>query len=220
MNTLIVIPAFNSQKNINALINKISKITGNDILIYDDGSMPELIINQNCENTLKILRNKINKGKGHALKKSFDYGLINNYSHILTIDSDMQHDPEQINAFLKADSDILLVSGRRYFSKSMPLHRRLSNYITSAIISFLVKNKIFDSQCGYRRYKLSLLYGKDFEEDGFQLESEILLKCINKNTSIEHVKIPTIYNNSKSSIKNISDTFKFIKLIGRHCFAR
>ena len=89
MNILIVIPAFNSQKNINALINKISKITGNDILIYDDGSIPELIINQNCENTLKILRNKINKGKGHVLKKSFDYGLINNYSHILTIDSDM-----------------------------------------------------------------------------------------------------------------------------------
>jgi len=220
MNTLIAIPAFNSQKNLNILINKISKITDNDILVYDDGSTPEIIINQNCENTLKILRNKNNKGKGHALKKSFDYGLINNYSHILTIDSDMQHDPNQIVNFLKIDPDILLVIGKRCFSRPMPLQRRISNYLTSSIISFLVKNKISDSQSGYRRYKISLLYNKKFKEDGFHLESEILLECINKNTSIEHIDIPTIYNDSKSSIKNISDTFKFLRLIGRYCFAR
>ena len=102
----------------------------------------------------------------------------------------------------------------------MPLHRRVSNYLTSSIISFLVKNKIFDSQCGYRRYKVSLLSDQKFKEDGFQLESEILLKCIDTNTPIKHIDIPTIYNDSKSSIKNISDTFKFIKLIGRHCFVR
>ena len=87
-------------------------------------------------------------------------------------------------------------------------------------LNTLVKNRIFDSQCGYRRYKISLLSDKEFKENGFQFESEILLKCINKDISIKHIDIPTIYNNSKSSIKNISDTFKFIKLIGRHCFVR
>ena len=220
MNTLIVIPAFNSQKSINILIDKISKITDNDILIYDDGSIPELIIDESSSNMLKILRNKTNKGKGYTLKESFNYALINNYTHILTIDSDMQHDPSLISKFLKIEPNILLVIGRRYFTKPMPLHRRLSNHLTSSIISFLVKNRISDSQCGYRRYKISLLSDKEFKENGFQFESEILLKCINKNSSIEHINIPTIYNDSKSSIKSMPDTLKFIKLIGRCCFVR
>ena len=83
-----------------------------------------------------------------------------------------------------------------------------------------LKNRIFDSQSGYRRYKTSLLSNEKFKEDGFQLESEILLKCINKNTPIEHINIPTTYNDSKSSIKNMSDTLKFVKLIGRYCFVK
>ena len=102
----------------------------------------------------------------------------------------------------------------------MPIHRCISNKLTSFIISRIINNKIYDSQSGFRRYKIDLFRNKSLNEDGYHLESEILLKCINRSSKIKHIDIPTIYNDSHSSIKNFSDTFKFVLLIWRHCFAR
>jgi len=112
-----------------------------------------------------------------------------------------------------------LVVGKRDFSKPMPFHRRISNKITSFIISILIRKKIKDSQCGYRKYKISSFNINSCIEKGFHFESEILLKSINRKSIIKHVNIETIYNmGNNSSIKNFSDTLKFISLIRRFCF--
>ena len=96
----------------------------------------------------------------------------------------------------------------------MPFLRRLSNKITSKIISKLTNNTILDSQCGYRRYRLEDVLSESYTEKGFQFESEVLIKCLNDNTSMTQIKIETIYDkNNKSYINHVSDTLKFIKLI-------
>ena len=60
------------------------------------------------------------------------------------------------------------------------------------------------------KYKFNNLY---YNEDGYLFESEVLLKSINHREQIDFVEIPTIYNNSKSHINKIFDTYNFIKLI-------
>jgi len=218
MKPLIVIPAYNSNNFINKLIKKIIDQTDVEILVIDDGSINKITIDN--KNDVILIRNKTNRGKGYVLKKAIKYALKNSFTHILTMDSDLQHDPKHLNEFLEFEKDVDIVFGRREFSNPMPIHRIFSNKITSFIISFLVKNKIKDSQSGYRRYKLSLFKNVNLKENGFHFESELILKCVNKNTKIGHILIDTIYNNSISSINNFSDTYKFIKLIFRHCFAK
>ena len=98
----------------------------------------------------------------------------------------------------------------------MPIHRKLSNKITTALISRVTGREIFDSQCGFRRYNISLINSFNYKEDGFQFESEVLIKCLSQGASIDQVKIETIYDkNNKSYIRHVSDTFKFIRLILR-----
>ena len=53
-------------------------------------------------------------------------------------------------------------------------------------------------------------------EHGFQFESEVLIKILSNNGTIDHIEIPTIYTQENSSINNILDTFKFIRLILRY----
>ena len=101
----------------------------------------------------------------------------------------------------------------------MPFHRKLSNVITSQILSILLSKPIKDSQCGYRRYKLSSIVSQNIEEKGYLFESEILLKTINENSTIENMPIPTIYSGSKSNINNVRDTLGFVKLIIKHIIA-
>ena len=132
------------------------------------------------------------------------------------MDSDSQHNPQDLIKFLSINSNFTFVIGKRKFNNSMPIHRRLSNIITSFIISKLCNTPIYDSQSGYRRYKLTAVCSETYNESGFQFESEVLIKLLKyNNCTIQHVDIDTIYNNESSSINNINDTIKFIKLIAR-----
>ena len=101
----------------------------------------------------------------------------------------------------------------------MPIHRILSNTLTSFIISTLKNKKIKDSQCGFRRYKTSSINIESFNEYGYLFETELLLNNIHEKSKNENVPISTIYNDSKSSINNVGDTIKFIKVIMRYIFA-
>ena len=219
MKLLILIPCYNTHKYLTVLLSNLLTQTSDDILIVDDGSSPPISKNKFNKNNLFLIRNEINKGKGYTLKKGFKFALENNYTHVITLDGDMQHDPLEINKFSKHNKDIEFLLGYRKFDKPMPLSRIVSNTITSKIISILKNKTINDSQCGYRRYKIDAIKDYIFNEDGYVFESEILLKCINKNTSIENIKIKAIYDGSPSHINKVTDTVKFIKLIMRYIIA-
>ena len=117
---------------------------------------------------LMTKRNNINKGKGYSLMKGIHYALENGYTHGITLDADLQHDPACIPEFLSIDENISIVCGKRDLKGSMPCHRRLSYIITSKIVSFICHTKLYDSQCGYRRYKLNDVCSETYMENGFQ----------------------------------------------------
>ena len=218
MKILILIPCYNTHAYIHDLISQIKSYTNHDILIYDDGSSPPIKKHSDWEN-IYFLRNELNSGKGSTLFSGFKYAKNANYTHVITLDGDMQHSPKDINKFIKVDSSIDFVFGCRRFRKPMPIHRILSNTITSFIVSILVNKKIKDTQCGYRRYKLSTLDIAAMDNRGYLYETEVLLKSISAKTSFKNLNIETIYSDSISSINNIKDTFRFIKVIMRHVFA-
>ena len=217
MKPIIIIPAYNPPKSFSALLQNVQSITSMPIIIIDDGSTP--IIETQDANTILLLRNKNNSGKGFSLIRGFNEALNRGYSHAITMDADSQHDPNILKSFIEVNENISIVLGNRYFNANMPLHRRISNKLTSSVISFICQEKILDSQCGYRRYKLDNVFSETYMEHGFQFESEVLIKLLCNNCTFHHIEIPTIYSQEKSSMNNIWDTIKFIRLIIR-CLIR
>ena len=212
MNCSIIIPAYNEDTTIYTLIDSISKNYSLPIIVVDDGSDIEIKVSA-LENTY-VLRNDGNKGKGYSVLKGISYSSSLGFSHSIVLDADLQHDVNDIEKFLKTgEGDLVL--GYRELASPMPIHRRLSNRLTSWFISKISGFKIKDSQCGFRMYKNSLLEKEDFKEKGFQFESEILLK-LPKETKIRQIPIKLIYNDKKSHINKVKDTGRFIKLIFRH----
>ena len=104
--------------------------------------------------------------------------------------------------------------------KSMPGHRVLSNVLTSYIISWFTGQQIKDSQCGFRLIHRDVLKKIKLTENGYQLESEMLLESAKKGFLIDWVSIPTIYNAEKSYIGHFSDTFRFTRLMFRELKGR
>ena len=137
LNIAILIPSYNEGKRIGDVIKKC--FTYNlDIIILNDGSTDntfEVLKEFEAQENKKviIITHPENKGKGEALKTGFDYVVSNNYSGVITIDADGQHDTREINDFLaevsKNDPD-LIVGSRFNNTKGMPFIRRFVNYFT------------------------------------------------------------------------------------------
>ena len=216
--TAILIPSYNSNERLSRLIKQIKGQYSNHIIVVDDGSFVPIELEHK---DISLIQNESNMGKGISLKRGFDFARQKGFSHAVTMDSDLQHDPKELPRFLDSKSDLDFVLGYRERSASMPISRKFSNGITSLIISKLIGVKIKDSQCGYRRYSLEAINNIKFLEAGFQFESEVLIKGVSAHSKLEQVKISTIYDkDNKSYIKHFSDTLKFIRLILRSIFKK
>ena len=221
MKPILIIPCFNDNGYLKELLNSETlKDSDFDILVLDDGS-DDKVSKEKIGMDFDLIRNRTNRGKGYSIKKGFKYALDRDYTHAVTLDADLQHDPKYINDFIKIDDDVDIVIGARSFDGDMPFLRRFSNSITSFIVSKLIGKRVYDSQSGYRRYRLSSIPFDQCLENGFQFESEILINTLRqKHSTLDHVTISTLYNDEKSSINNALDTYKFIKLIVRKIIAR
>jgi len=199
-----------------ALINRIRTITQIPLMIVDDGSIDGLQ-DKSIPGAI-YLRHKTNHGKGAALKTGLNEARALAYTHAITLDADGQHDPKLIPTFLQRISDshsALIIGERDLIGNAMPLHRRLSNNITSLILSLRTGRHIVDSQVGYRAYPLNDSSLWNSREDGFQFESDVFIRAGKLNMALVWQPIPVIYSKEGSHMHLLKDTLRFVRTILR-----
>lgn len=124
---LIIIPAYNEEKNIGSFIQKMKKSKIEDIadiLVINDGSTDntEAVVRQ-CE--VDILNKPLNMGYGSTLQLGYKYAKERNYQYIIQIDGDGQHDASNIKVIIdalkgkssKSTEQPDIVIGSRFLSK-------------------------------------------------------------------------------------------------------
>jgi glycosyltransferase involved in cell wall biosynthesis len=197
-------------------------VNRSDILIVDDGSTDDTLpIAQRCG--VSVASHGRNLGKGAALKTGFDIGRSQSYDTIVTLDADLQHPPELIPSLVhpikdgKAD---LVIGARHRHGTTMSIARRISNALTSALVTWRVGQKIPDSQSGFRAIRSEILKAIPLTTSRYETETELLIKAADQGFRIGHVSIPTIYAGEASGIRHIVDTCRFIRLFFRLLFHR
>ncbi|MCC7431644.1 glycosyltransferase family 2 protein [bacterium] len=222
VNFCVVIPAFNSEKTLAELLERVFRVvlSKQKILVVDDGSTDKTLeIAKNFG--VDFLKHTKNKGKGEALKTAFLWAKEKNFDFVLTLDADLQHLPELIPLFLenqkKTKSDLVIGSRMKVLSK-MPVHRIASNKITSFLLSLRTKQKIEDSQSGFRLHSKRLLEKLNLVSSRYELESELLIKAGLQGFKITFVDVPTIYNGEKSEIRVFRDVSNFVKIYFKSLF--
>ncbi|HOV99759.1 MAG TPA: glycosyltransferase family 2 protein [Bacteroidota bacterium] len=213
----ILIPAFNAEKTLPQLLERVRKVVPDALcVVVDDGSQ-DSTESVARENGAVVVHHACNCGKGAALRTGFSYLLsIPDVCYIITMDADLQHIPEDIPSFLKVEeqtnADIVIGKRQRKGSK-MPLHRRLSNTLTSWLVSTRTKLPILDSQCGYRLIRRNVIEVIQLESNGYEAETEFLLKAARNGFTIAHAPIQTVYNNEKSYMTNWHTTINFLNVL-------
>lgn len=215
MKSCVLIPSFNEEKTIGNIVKEITS-AGLDVIVVDDGSM-DGTGKAAAENGAIIMRNRENLGKGASLKYGFRYILEkSNFDAVITMDADGQHNPNDIQKLIsRADetTDDIIMGNRMSFTKNMPLVRRATNLFMSFLLSAICKQRIPDTQCGFRLIKRKVLEKIKLKSDNYDLESEILIKASRAKFKIGSVPVETIYRGELSKIDPLKDTFRFFGML-------
>ena len=155
MKNIIVIPTYNEKKNIKILIIKILKIFNNiEIIIVDDSPDQEIKKILSEFNTVFYIHREKKLGRGSAVLKGMNYALEkNDFTHLIEMDADLSHNPEEIKKNLNfiSENDVDLLISSRYLKESKiinwPLKRKVLSFFANLLAKFFFKSS------GKRLYK-------------------------------------------------------------------
>jgi glycosyltransferase involved in cell wall biosynthesis len=215
-NTAVVVPIYNSAEYLEELFERIFKFFPKENIFAINDASEDSSIEICDKSNINLINISVNKGKGNALQVGFEAAVKKNFKFAFSIDSDLQHKPEDFPDFLKKQNDhkFDLVIGKRNFSRSkMPLPRICSNRLTSYIVSLKTGQKIADSQCGFRLYNLDIIKDFKFRTKRYQFETEIIIKVAKADGRIGFIPIDTIYDGQRSYISHFRDIKNFIEIV-------
>ncbi|HHT19279.1 MAG: glycosyltransferase family 2 protein [Euryarchaeota archaeon] len=224
MKIITIIPAYNEEKTIAKVVEAVKYYS--DVVVVDDGSTDQtstLAANAGAY----ILNHSENMGKGAALKTGLNYAINCDYSKIVLLDGDGQHDPQYIPRLLEGINGADMIIGSRFLGvnpQNMPLQRKFSNGITTRLIRFVTGYPITDSQCGFRAIsKRAAPFFVDISYNDYVYESEVLCKASKNKLKVDEMPIKCVYGDEKSYvhfrhvIHYVMFTFRLLlcKLLGR-----
>ena len=221
MKICILIPAHNEAKNVGRLVSQI-RARVLDVIVVDDGSSDETGRIAREVGAI-VLTNTKNQGKGFSLQRGFDDVISRDYDALITMDGDGQHAFEDLEKFVtlfREKAPDIICGNRMANPAGMPFIRLATNRIMSWLISLVCRQKVYDSQCGYRLIRTDVLRNVQLSSSAFEIESEVLIKAAKKKYRIMSVPVRTIYAGEKSRINPFFDTVRFIVYIIRELFVR
>lgn len=151
--TLVVLPAFNEEASVGAVIAEVySAVSGISCLVVDDGSTDktaEISLLAGAE----VIQLPYNLGVGGAMRVGFNYAIANGFENVIQVDADGQHNPKDIPSLLEALSNADLVLGARFagegdYQARGP--RRWAMKVLAKILSKSSRTELTDTTSGFR----------------------------------------------------------------------
>ena len=219
---LIFLPAYNVEKEIFFVIQKIPKE------IFNKNSIKILIVNDfSSDNTAKeiekilekfkysfeVYNSKSNLGYGGVQKYAFQYAIDNSFEHTIMLHGDGQYAPEVLPDFIEKfqDESLDAIFGSRMMSyKSalkggMPFYKFLGNIGLTFIQNLILNSKISEFHSGYRSFKVEALKKINFRDKAnkYHFDTEIIIELLKNKLKILEIYIPTHYGNEVSHLKSV-----------------
>lgn len=197
---LIFSATYNEAGNILNFLEEINNLNIKlDVLLIDDNSPDNTkdIIKKysDTKNYIKLIVRDKKDGLDTAHKTAYDYSLSNNYDFLITMDSDMSHDPKRIPDFVTELKTVPFVTGSRYMknaSSDMTGWRFFLSFFGNKFIKFILKIDCTEFTTSYRGFNLKKLndfHLKNVDSKGYSFFMETIFLLNSKNFLIKQIPI-------------------------------
>lgn len=194
----VLIPTYNNIGTLAGVIDGVLRHTKN-IIVVNDGSTDgteALLKDYLDKNEIHLVSYPVNQGKGWALRQGFTRALQLGYDYVISIDSDGQHFPEDLNAFiqkLEETGPALIIGARNMNQSSVPGKSSFGNKFSNFWFWVETGIKAPDTQSGYRLYPVRLMEGTKYFTKKFEFEIEVIVRSAWKGIAIESVPVKVYY---------------------------
>jgi glycosyltransferase involved in cell wall biosynthesis len=211
----VVIPAYQAAGTVAAVVAG-ARAAG-PVYLVDDGSTDGTgDVGRGAGAT--VLRHENNRGKGAALTTGIAAALAENVHVIVTLDADGQHPPAEIPRLLapilSGEADLVL--GARERTRSMPLGRRVTNWLSARLATRIAGQGVRDAQTGFRAFTRALAERVRPAGDRYDYETAFLLAACDAGFRVQCVTIPTIYAGAASHFRPWADTWRVVRVFARY----
>lgn len=191
MKCLVIIPAYNEEKNIVRVVEElIENYPQYDYVVINDGS---------GDNTAKVCREHkfemidlpVNLGLAGAFQTGLKYAYLKKYDCAIQFDADGQHRPEYIGSMIeKIQEGYDIVIGSRFVEQKKPKSlRMLGSFLISTAMRMTTGCKVKDPTSGMRMFSkkmikefaLSLNYGPEPDTISFLLKQGATITEVQAN---------------------------------------
>jgi len=215
----VIIPCFNEQGGISAVIEDLKSILKQsslkyEIVVVDDGSTDQTgDIARKAGAT--VIEHGVNRGYGAAIKSGV---RLAKYDYICITDGDGTYPPKVIPNLVVAISDgaDMSVGSRTGNKVKIPLIRRPAKFMITKIAESIAGVSIPDLNSGLRVFKrthVNMFLG--ILPNGFSFTTTITLALLTNGFRIDYLPIDYETRVGDSKIRPISDTLNFVTLILR-----
>jgi len=200
---IILIPVYNHFSTLRGVVAQALHVH-DEIMVLDDGSTDNVLNTLEGLDVHKICHPK-NLGKGAAIMTAAREARRLGMTHMVTIDADGQHNPDDFNCFLPAirkTPDAIIVGKRNFRNTNVPKANRFGRSFSNFWLRVQTGKSLGDVQSGFRAYPISVLENLKLHEKRYTFEVEVLVKAAWAGVELRQVDVSVYYPPAKERISH------------------
>jgi glycosyltransferase involved in cell wall biosynthesis len=214
------IPTYNNASTIADVVRRARAVCP-DVLVINDGST-DGSGDRAATAGAWVETHPENRGKGEAIKTALRAAKDRGFSHLVTLDGDGQHHPEDMPALIdaaQATPDALIIGQRD--QAAIPGRNRFGNAISNVWVNWAMGARLSDTQCGFRVYPTAIINHFRFRGRGYELETEVLIRQARARRPVVPIPVRVYYppiDERVSHFRPRRDATKIVFLVMRFLF--
>ena len=194
MRLSVVIPVYNEEKTVEAILARVAGAPGvSEIVVVDDASTDgtAAALGRVTDPRVRVTRHDRNRGKGAALRTGF--GQVSG-DVVVVQDADLEYDPKDYPKLLEPIEAGLadVVYGSRFTGET---HRVLyywhyvGNRFLTTLSNMFTNLNLTDMETCYKAFRADVLRGLDLKSERFGIEPEITAKIARRGWRVYETSI-------------------------------
>ena len=221
-----LIPTYNNAGTIADVVTRVAQQMDHIIVVIDGSNdntreilsslhSPLSSLNSPQGAQLTILDYPQNAGKGRALQRGMRKAEEMGFTHVLTIDADGQHFPEDIPLLYRAHSihpDAIIVGSRGLEQENMPARNTFANRFSNFWFALQTGLRLPDTQSGFRIYPLQTTRGRRLMTARYEAELLLLVLSAWANVHIQPVPVRVAYQPADKRVSHFRPAYDFTRI--------